>query len=138
MGAAKYQSTGLWVAYAPKNTEAIGLTWQQKNWDEGFFHRRVGPMYNDNGSLNGAIPIDPYNLTNIFINYTVRNNSFLRGSKIGLSVNNLFDNHNIVAISPALGPTPTAPFTPNGGDILTLLPGRSVMVSLTVGYAPKR
>ena len=53
-------------------------------------------------------------------------------------MNNLFDNHNIVAISPANGPTPASNFTPNGGDILTLLPGRSVMVSLTVGYAPKR
>src|SRR5438128_12687654 len=32
---------------------------------------------------------------------TVKNTSFLRGSKIGLGFNNLFDNHNIVAISPA-------------------------------------
>jgi iron complex outermembrane receptor protein len=138
MGAAKYQTTGLWVANAPKNTEAIGLTWQHRNWDEGIFHRRIGPMYNDNGSLNGAIPIDAFQLTNVFVNYTMRNNSFLRGSKISFSLNNLFDNHNIVAIAPALGPTSTAAFTPNGGDILTLLPGRSAMVTLTVGYAPRR
>ena len=79
-----------------------------------------------------------FQLTNVFVNYTMRNNSFLRGSKISFSLNNLFDNHNIVAIAPALGPTSTAAFTPNGGDILTLLPGRSAMVTLTVGYAPRR
>lgn len=95
-------------------------------------------MYNDNGSVNQAIKIDPFNVANVFVNYTVKGSSFLRGSKIGLAVNNLADNHNIVAISPATAATATALFVPSPGDLLTLLPGRSVMVSLTVGYAPKR
>jgi iron complex outermembrane receptor protein len=95
-------------------------------------------MYNDNGSVNQAIPIDPFSLTNLNVNYTVKNNSFMRGSKLGLSVNNLFDSHNIVGIAPANGPTATSPFTAAPGDLLTLLPGRSVMISLTVGYAPRR
>jgi iron complex outermembrane receptor protein len=64
--------------------------------------------------------------------------SLLRGSKLGLSVNNLFDNHNIVGITPGNGPTATVPYASSGGDFLTLLPGRSVMLSLTVGYAPRR
>ncbi|MCU1339347.1 MAG: TonB-dependent receptor [Bryobacterales bacterium] len=138
LGAAKYENTSLWVANAPRDTETVGVTWQHRNWDEGFFNKRVGRMYNDNGSVNQAVKIDPFNVSNVFVNYTVKNASFLRGSRIGLSVNNLFDNHNITGISPAVAATSAAPFTPAGGDLLTLLPGRSLMVSLTIGYAPKR
>ena len=138
LGAAKFQNTGLWVANAPRDTETVGLTWQQKNWSSGFFNKRIGRLYNDNGSVNQAVPIDPFNVSNIFIDYTIRNASLLRGSRLGLSVNNLFDNHNIVAITPGVGPTSTVAYAPSGGDFLTLLPGRSFMVSLTVGYAPKR
>ena len=138
VGSAKYQNTHLWLANAPRNTETVGLTWQRKNWDVGAFDKRIGPMYNDNGSVNQAVPIEPFSVTNAFVNYTVRNASFLRGSRIGVAVNNLFDNHNIVGIAPGNGPTASVPFAPSGGDLLTLLPGRSVMLTLTVGYAPKR
>ncbi len=138
LGAAKYANTGLWVANAPKDTETMGLTWQRKNWDVGFLNKRIGRLYNDNGSVNQAIPIDPFSVSNVFMNYTIKHASFLRGSKLGLAVNNLLDNHNIVGISPAAAATAAAPFTPSNGDLLTLLPGRSFMVSLTFGYAPKR
>jgi len=138
VGAAKYQTTDLWVANAPKNTETIGLTWQQKNWDVGFFNKRIGPMYNDNGSVNQAVPIDPFSIANLSVNYTIKNNSFMRGSKLGLSFSNLFDNHNIVGITPGTAATTAVPFAPGPNDQLTLLPGRAVMISLTAGYAPKR
>jgi iron complex outermembrane receptor protein len=141
LGAAKYKDTGLWVANAPHDTETLGLTWQEKNWSTGFFNKRVGKLYNDNGVVNQGIPIDPFNVSNIFVNYTVKNASFLRGSRLGLAVNNLFDNHNITAITPgtpATAATASVPWTPAGGDFLTMLPGRSVMFSLTFGYAPKR
>jgi iron complex outermembrane receptor protein len=136
LGVAKYKGTGLWVANAPHDTETVGLTWQQRNWSAGFFNKRVGKLYNDYGSVNQGIPIDPFSVSNIFINYTIKNDSFLRGSKLGLAVNNLLDNHNIVGIAP--GSTTPATYSPSGGDFLTLMPGRSVMVSLTVGYSPKR
>lgn len=158
VGSAKYQTGpnfpngGLWVANTPKNTEVAGLTWRQKNWDVGIFHKRVGQMYNDgtgniNYVVNGvtiptpanqAIAINPFDLTNLNINYTIKNSSFLRGSKLGLSVNNLFDNHNIVGITPFVNATAAAPFKADPSDLLALLPGRSIMVSLTIGYAPKR
>jgi len=158
LGSAKYQTGpsyangGLWVANTPKNTEAFGLTWQQKNWNVGMFHKRVGSMYNDgtgniNYVINGitvptpanqAVAINPFDLTNVYINYTIKNSSFLRGSKLGFSVNNLFDNHNVVGVTPAVNATAAAPFVPNSADLLNLLPGRSVMVSLTIGYSPKR
>ena len=157
-GAAKYAkgpnypNGGEWVADAPDNLETFSLLWQRSNWDVGFVDKRVGRLYNDNGSLtyniNGikipypvdqAITIHPFNVANFFVNYTIKNASWLRGSKIGLAINNLTDNHAIVGIpTPAIPPTATTPYTPNPGDLLNLLPGRSAMVTLTVGWAPRR
>jgi hypothetical protein len=108
-------------------------------------------MYNDNSTLayliNGvslkfpvdqAVTINPFDVTNFNFNYTIKNEGWLRGSKVAFSANNLFNNENIVGVSPATKATLTAPFVPNVNDLVTLLPGRSVMVSLTVGWAPKR
>jgi iron complex outermembrane receptor protein len=88
--------------------------------------------------IDQALKIDPFNVTNMFVNYTVKNSSWLRGSKIGVSLNNLFDSHNIIGVTPFTAATAAVHYAPNPGDQLNLLPGRSVMVSLTVGYAPKR
>jgi iron complex outermembrane receptor protein len=139
MGSAKYQggpnysNGGLWIASTPKNTEAIGLTYRFKNWDVGIFNKRVGTMYNDNGTINQAVTIDPFNVTNLFFNYTIKGDSYLRGTKIRFGVNNLFDQRNVVGVAPAS----TKSNAPAPGDILTLLPARSVSVTMTFGYAPK-
>ena len=79
-------------------------------------------MYNDNGSMNylingqslpypvdQAIRIDPFDQTNFYVNYTVRKASFLRGSKIGIAATNLFNGHNIVGVTPAVGPRRPCP-----------------------------
>lgn len=139
MGSAKYQggpnysNGGLWIASTPKNTEAIGLSYRFKNWDVGVFNKRVGTMYNDNGTINQAVTIDPFNVTNLFVNYTIKGDSYLRGTKIRFGVNNLFNQHNIVGVAPAS----TKSNAPAPGDILTLLPARSVSVTMIFGYAPK-
>jgi iron complex outermembrane receptor protein len=157
LGSAKYQTGanfpngGQWVANTPGNIESVSLLWQHNNWDVGLVNKRVGQSYNDNGTLNyvingikvpypvdQAITISPFDLTNVFVNYTVKNASWLRGSKIGFAVNNLADNHNLVGITPFTAATATVPFAPNAGDQLNLLPGRSLMITLTAGYAPKR
>jgi iron complex outermembrane receptor protein len=149
---ASYPNGGLWVANTPKNVESLALLWQHKNWDIGLVEKRVGTLYNDNGSLpytiNGikgipypvdqAITINPFNVVNLFVNYEIKNQSWLRGSKIGLAVNNLADSHNVVGITPFTAATSTVAFAPNPGDQLNLLPGRSVMVTFTMGYAPRR
>jgi iron complex outermembrane receptor protein len=135
LGSAKYAATGLWVANAPSNTETIGLTYQFRNWDAGFFNKRIGPMYNDNGAVNQAVHIDPFYMTNCFVNYTVKGSSVFRGTKFRLSVNNLIDSHAIVGLTPALpGVNPAA--SPN--DVLIMLPARSIMFTTTFGFAPKR
>jgi iron complex outermembrane receptor protein len=134
LGSAKYQTTGLWVQNAPKNTETIGFTYRVKSWDLGFFNKRIGSMYNDNGAVNQAIAIDPFNVTNLFLNYTIRGDSYLRGTKIRFGINNLLDKHSIVGVSAANANSNLA--SPN--DILTLLPARSLSLTVTFGYAPAR
>jgi iron complex outermembrane receptor protein len=135
VGSAKYADTHLWVASSPDNTETVGLTYLRHNWDLGFFNKRIGQMYNDNGSYNQAVALQPFNITNLFLNFTIKNASLLRGTKFRVGINNLFNEHSLVGISPATaGPNP--PAAP--GDFLTLMAGRSVSVAMTFGYAPKK
>ncbi|QHN05266.1 TonB-dependent receptor [Granulicella sp. WH15] len=145
--------SGLWVQNTPSDVETIGVTYQHKSWDMGLFNKRVGTFYYDNGAYHNQATIDPFTLTNLFFNYTIRNNSRFDQTKIRLSFNNIFDQHNITSdniVGSALtqtiaanGTTYTDPFntkgqTPiNGGDNLGVLPGRSVMVSVIFGFSIK-
>ena len=157
MGSAKYQTGpnypngGLWVADAPKNVETVSLLWHHNDWSLGFVDKRVGTLYNDNATLpyliNGitipfpvdqAYTINPFNVVNVFANYEVKGSSWLRGSRIGLAVNNLGDSHNLVGITPGIAPTLAAHYVESPNDLLNLLPGRSVMVTFTAGWAPRR
>jgi iron complex outermembrane receptor protein len=133
-GTAKYTDTGQWVQNAPSDTETIGLTYNVGSWNVGLFSKRVGEMWNDNGSIHQALPIDPFNITNIFVNYTVRGSSRLAESRIRLAINNLTDSHAITAITAAS----IKSNAPNPGDILTLMSGRSVSVAFTVGLTTRR
>jgi iron complex outermembrane recepter protein len=157
MGSAKYQTGpnypngGGWVANTPSNVEGVSLLWQHRNYDMGLTWKRVGRYYQDNGSLpykiNGisvpypvdqAVTIQPWNLVNVFLNYTVKTSSRFRGTKIQLAVNNLANSHNLVGITPGLAATATTPYVQSPGDQLNLLPGRSISLTITGGYAPKR
>lgn len=146
-----WMNGGLWEAQTPKNIETISLFWKHKNWDFGFIDKRVGTQYNDNGTLNypvngillpvpvdQAVTIQPFTLLNVFANYTIKNASMFRGSKIGLAINNLADSHNLVGITPATAATAAVPFAANPQDQWNLLPGRSIMMTFTAGWAPKR
>jgi iron complex outermembrane receptor protein len=128
-GSAKYTDTDQWVQNAPSDTETIGVTYNLGSWNVGFFSKRVGQMYNDNGTLHQAIPIDPFNLTNLFFNYTLRGSSRFSASRIRLAVNNLTDSHAITAVTAASAKSNAAA----PGDILTLMAGRSVAASFTFG-----
>ena len=138
-GHAKYVSDGFankgqWVANTPAYTTAIGATYHQKYFDVGMFDKQVGPQWNDNGAFNQVVPISHFNVTDAYINYTIRTGSRFDQTKFRLSVNNLFDQQKVTGISPATaGPV----YIPNLQDQLSLLPGRSVMMTVTVGYSPK-
>jgi iron complex outermembrane receptor protein len=157
LGSAKYQTGpnypngGEWVANTPKNVESVAFLWRHKDWDVGLIEKRVGTLYNDNGSLtyliggikipypvDQAITINPFNMVNVYVNYTLKSQSWLRGSKIGLAVNNLADSHNVVGVTPAIAATSTVAYAQSPGDLLNLLPGRSVMLRFTVGFAPRK
>jgi len=133
-GTAKYTDSRLWVQNAPSDTETIGVTYNVGSWNVGLFSKRVGDMWNDNGSLHQAIPIDPFDITNLFVNYTIRGSSKLAQSRIRLAVNNLTNSHAITAITAAS----TKSNAPSSADILTLMSGRSVSMAFTVGFSPKR
>jgi iron complex outermembrane receptor protein len=146
-----YPNGGLWVADTPRDIETISAFWQRRNWDVGLINKRVGEMYNDNKTLNylingqslpfpvdQAVRIDPFDLTNFFINYTVKNTSFLRGTKIQFAVNNLFNSHNVVGVTPGTKPTFAVPYVESPSDQMNLLPGRSFSITITGGYAPRR
>ena len=136
------------MANTPANTETWGLTYTAHNFDFGWFTKRIGPMWNDNKATvlltyaNGAppantsitanqvIPISPFTLSNMFFNYNIRKFPYFGESKLRFSMNNLFNAEGITGLTAATAGTT---FTPAGGDVLTLLPGRSITASFQIG-----
>ncbi len=133
-GSTKYASgvaRGLWVANAPSDSETLGLNYAQGSWTIGTFAKRVGKLYNDNGATHEAVAINPFVITNLFLNYTMDSlGGWPKPIKIQLGFNNLFDKHSIVGVTPAA--TATSVAAP--GDVLTLLPERSVSLSLKADF----
>jgi iron complex outermembrane receptor protein len=146
-------NNGAWVANTPANTETWGLTYTAHGLDFGWLTKRIGPMWNDNkatvklnytdGTISGntsitanqVIPVDPFTLSNLFVNYNVRYFSHFGESKLRLSFNNLFDARGITGLTAGTAGTT---FIPAGTDTLTLLPGRSITVSFQVGLSRER
>jgi iron complex outermembrane receptor protein len=150
--------SGLWVAGTPTDTEAEAITYQQKSWDFGFINKRVGSQWEDNGAYHNQQQVDPFSVANAYLNYTIRNNSRFNQTKVRLSFNNLTNSHNETSVTlggklvnqslGSSGLTYTDPFhatttsSPgytggvNLADNPTLLPGRSVIVSVIFGFSP--
>ncbi|MDE1156547.1 MAG: TonB-dependent receptor [Acidobacteriaceae bacterium] len=132
-------SPSAWVANAPHDTESIGLTYQDKGWDVGFFNKRIGSRWDDVGAYHQNIPYDPFWINNLFLNYTVLKGSWFDQSKIKLSINNIFDQHNIVSVSAYNAVSNSLQlYTPNPLDTLQLLPGRSVMITFQLALSRKK
>ncbi len=132
-------SPSAWVASAPHDTESTGLTYQKKSWDVGFFSKRVGTRWNDDGAFHQVVPLDAFWMNNLFFNYTIRSESRFDQSKIKLSFNNLFDSHDVVTIGPANSVSNSlVTYTPSPLDTLQQLPGRSVMATFQLGFSPKK
>ena len=146
--------SGLWVANTPSDVETEGVTYQRKAWDLGLFNKRVGTFYQDNGAYHNQATINPFSVTNAFFNYTLRTGGRFDQTKLRLSFNNLFDQHSMTGDSitgtaltqsiSANGTTYVDPFTTTGptpiagGDNISVIPGRSIMLSVTFGLSPKR
>src|SRR5581483_11234958 len=132
-GTAKYTDTDQWVQNAPSDTETVGLTYSAMGWNVGLFSKRIAGIWQDNGALHQAVAIDPFDITNLFVNYTLRGGRRFSQSRIRFSINNLTDSHAITAVTPAS----TKSNLPAPGDVLTMMAGRSVSIAFTVGYSPK-
>jgi iron complex outermembrane receptor protein len=144
--------SGLWVATTPTDTEAEGLTYQNKGFDVGFFNKRVGSLRQDNGAYHNQGIVNPFTVSNMFLNYTVRAGSWFDQTRIRLSINNLLEEHNLTSLG--LKGTPVTQNLSSGGltykdpfnettpvsglDQLGLLPGRTITLSVTFGITPKR
>ena len=76
------------------------MTYQQRGLDFGIFGKRIGSRWNNIKTFYQTVPLEPFWMSNVFVNYNV-NHSMFAGSKIKLSIDNLFDDHSIVANSPA-------------------------------------
>ncbi|MGD0887678.1 MAG: TonB-dependent receptor [Acidobacteriaceae bacterium] len=147
--------SGYWVQQTPSDTEAEGVSYLRDGFDVGLFNKRVGQFYLDNNGYHNQATISPFDITNTYINYTVRNGSRFDQTKIRLSVNNLFDLHNVTGLTlansvtgpsfvAANGQTYTDPFnatvaqTPiSGADNVSIFAGRSIVLSVTFGFNPK-
>jgi iron complex outermembrane receptor protein len=148
VGKANYVGTGvpsgINVADSPSYTQGLAVTYQAHGLDLGVIEKRVGDYYDDNGSYHNQVYVAPYNNVNLFLNYTLRRNFMFDESKIGFSVNNLFNSENITDVFPFNSPvpvgssafqasTPTSPL-----DQLNLTAGRSFTVTFKVGIFPGR
>jgi iron complex outermembrane recepter protein len=138
-----------WVASAPHDTESMGLVYREKGLDLGIFGKRVGSRWADIGNDHQTVPEDPFWMSNLFVNYNIHGRSIFDGSKIKFSINNIFDDHSIVAIGAANdGTTLAAPYTkntalqvtqdnqlytPSWADTQQKQAGRSFMVSFQLG-----
>ena len=108
----------------------------------------------DNGAYHNQAIVDPFSTTNAYINYTVRGHSIFDQTKIRLSFNNLFNQSSItgdgitgLAQTMSIAgnnTTYTDPFNTNGqtpiagGDNVSILPRRSIVLSIQFGLSPKR
>jgi iron complex outermembrane receptor protein len=146
--------SGLHVAQAPSDVETEGLTYQRGPWDVGMFGKRVGTEYEDVGGYHNQVTIAPFSLVNANVNYTIREGRFTN-TKLAISFNNLFNSSNVTSISPAGTAVPVAPTSANGvtyanpfstvgqtaingQDAISILPARSIMLSVTFGFSPKQ
>jgi len=130
---AKYKDSGLWVPNVPQDMETVGLSYNRASWNVGLFSKRVGSLWNDNGSIHQAVKIDPFFITNAYVNYTVGGTSRFAQTRIRLAVNNVGDAHPITAVTPAS----TKSNAPADGDVVTLMSGRSISMSVTFGFSPR-
>jgi iron complex outermembrane receptor protein len=138
-----------WVASAPHDTESLGMTYRQKGLDFGIFGKRIGSQWNDISNFHQTVPVDPFWMSNLFVNYSIHGSSMFAGSKVKLSINNIFDSHDVALIGAAndgttlASPYTTNPslvvsqdnqlYTPSWNDSLEKTAGRAIMISFQFG-----
>jgi len=142
-----------YVQQSPDAIQTEGVTYQHGPWDAAFFNKRVGLQYLDNGSYHNQAVITAFDQANTFVNYTIRRGGRFDQTKISVSVNNLFNSSQVTGLTQAnssVGQTISANGTMytdtinstgspaiSGQDNVSILAGRSVMLSVIFGFNPK-
>ena len=147
--------SGLHVQQTPSDIETIGGTYQHRAWDAGFFNKRIGTEYIDNGAFHNQFTVPSFDFANAYVNYTIRTGGRFDQTKIRLTFNNLFNSSAINGITlangintaPAISANGTSyadqfntvgPTAIAGGDNVSINAGRSIMLSVTFGFSPKQ
>jgi iron complex outermembrane recepter protein len=136
--------SGLNVSDTPAYTQGLALTYQNHGMDLGIIEKRIGAYYDGNGAYYNQVAIAPYNNVNLFLNYTIRKNSFFDQSKIGFGIDNLFNTESITDVAPFNSPAPIngssyfASTAPSPLDQVFLNSGRAFTVTFRMGIFPGR
>ncbi len=145
---------GLNVQQTPSDIETEGILYQKGSWDAAFFNKRVGTMYVDSpNGYHNAYTVDPFSLSDLYVNYTIRSGGRFNNTKLRIDFTNLFNNNNINGITLANNSTPVPvstgspyanPFIATGQtsisglDNVAVNSGRSIMLTMTFGGSMKR
>ena len=136
--------SGLNVSDTPAYTQGLALTYQDRGMDLGIIEKRIGAYYDGNGPYYNQVYIAPYNNVNLFLNYTIRRNSFFDQSKIGFGIDNLFNTESITDVAPFNSATPinSSPWFATTAqsplDQVFLNSGRAFTVTFRMGVFPGR
>ncbi len=120
------KSAGGVIQNAPKNTAAAGIIYNQGPAYASLIAKEVGQRYSGIDTLGNDIPMSSYTVVNFATSYAIRNSAVLgKSAKVGLQVNNLFNNNSIYA---SFANDTSAAANP----MFYALPTRSYMLNLSV------
>jgi iron complex outermembrane receptor protein len=112
----------------PGNTEALGLFWESSAWKVGAIGKRIGSQYITTGGTPQGASINPYYITNAFVNYKLSNLSpSLKSIQLRVGVNNLFNKEDVTGLSQAN--TVQAP-----NDLVYRLPRRNGFIGINADF----
>lgn len=121
---AKQKNTGDWMPNAPQQTAALGLIYDRGPLHGSLIGKFVGHQFGDTGNSQ---PIGGYMVANLAGAYTFKSpTSWMRNTRIGLEVDNLF---NRTSINGLAGYT-AADNTP----LYWTIPGRAVIATLSTDF----
>ena len=91
---------GLNVQQTPSDIETEGLLYQKGSWDAAFFNKRIGTYFVDSpNGYHNAYTINPFSLSDAYVNYTIRSGGRFNNTKLRLDFTNLFANSNVNGIT---------------------------------------
>jgi iron complex outermembrane receptor protein len=132
-------ANGQWIANAPIGTGALGVIYQDHDgWYGSLIGKAVGRQEGLDNVSNGTAPptlVDQYALptytyADLAVGYNLKNDDhaipLLRDAKIGLKVNNLFDQHSLIGFA--------GNDSGSNAPLYWVLPGRSFFGTVEIKF----